>query len=73
MKKNSKKVLMMGILVAVMIVVVTGVSLAFFNYTRTGTANTLSVGRIYFNSTQDGKIELTNVFPAYKNKLNRTN
>ena len=73
MKKNSKKVLMMGILVAVMIIVVTGVSLAFFNYTRTGTVNTLSVGRISFNHTQDGKIELSNIFPTSSANLNSNN
>ena len=73
MKKNSKKVLLMGILVVVMIIVVTGVSLAFFNYTRTGSANTLSVGRISFNHTQDGKIELSNVFPTSSTNLNSTN
>ena len=36
---------------------------AFFNYTRTGTVNTIRVGRISFNSSQDGSINLSNVFP----------
>ncbi len=40
-----------------------GVSLAFFNYTRTGGANAIRVGRIAFNTTQEGNISLTNIFP----------
>ena len=36
---------------------------AFFNYTRTGVSNTIKVGRISFNSSQNGNINLTNVFP----------
>ena len=30
-----------------------GVTVAFFNYTRTGLSNTFSTGRIYFNSNQN--------------------
>ena len=44
------------------------VTYAFFNYTRTGTANTIRTGRIAFNTTQssgqNGSINLTNVFPV---------
>ncbi len=36
---------------------------AFFNYTRTGSSNTIKVGRIAFNSEQGSAINLTNVFP----------
>ena len=36
---------------------------AFFNYTRTGGGNTIKVGRIAFNSNQNGAINLTNIFP----------
>jgi len=43
------------------------VTYAFFNYTRTGTANTIRVGRIAFNTSQasgqDGAINLSNAFP----------
>ena len=43
--------------------IVVGVSYAFFNYTRTGTSNTISVGRISFVHNQTNTISLTNVFP----------
>ncbi len=39
---------------------------AFFNYTRTGSTNTIKVGRIAFNSEQGNAINLTNVFPIDK-------
>ncbi len=39
------------------------VTYAFFNYTRTGSANIIRTGRIAFNSTQGQAINLTNVFP----------
>ena len=43
------------------------VTYAFFNYTRTGEANTIRVGRIAFNTSQasgqDGAINLSNAFP----------
>ena len=71
MKNN--KILLSVIGIVLLIVGVFGISFAFFNYTRTSSANTLSVGRISFNHTQDGKIELTNVFPANKNNLNNSN
>ena len=64
MEKNKKKQLIVSIIAIVLLIVATvGVTYAFFNYTRTGMANTISVGRIAFNSSQDGKINLTNVFP----------
>ena len=40
------------------------VTYAFFNYTRTGSANTIRTGRIAFNSQQGNSINLTNVFPV---------
>ena len=67
MKDNKKKLTVSTILVIALIVMVTGVTFAFFNYTRTGAPNVVQVGRIYFNSTQssgnDNAITLTNVFP----------
>ena len=36
---------------------------AFFNYTRTGSSNTIKVGRISFISRQTNTINLTNMFP----------
>ena len=46
-----------------LLVALGGVSFAIFNYTRTGTANVIKVGKISFNSNQTETINLTNVFP----------
>ena len=70
----KKKSLIVTLLLVVGLFSITiGVTFAFFNYTRTGTENTLSVGRINFNHTQDGKIELSNIFPTSSSNLNNTN
>ena len=60
---SSKQVLLSVIGVAILVVAVVGVSFAFFNYTRTGTANTVKTGQIFFEQSQTS-IELTNVFPV---------
>lgn len=57
-KKYSIIIAIIGLLL-----VLTGVTYSFFNYTRTGLANNFSVGNIHFNTTQDGNISLSNVFP----------
>ena len=60
--KNGK--LMFGFIVfAILLIVAVGIAYAFFNYTRTGTANTIKTGRIAFNSVQGESINLTNMFP----------
>ena len=60
---SSKQVLLSVIGVAILVVAVVGVSFAFFNYTRTGTANTVKTGQIFFEQSQSS-VELTNVFPV---------
>ena len=65
---SSKQVLLSVIGVAILVVAVVGVSFAFFNYTRTGTANTIRTGTITFNSTNSA-ISITNVFPIAKTDL----
>ena len=71
--KNNKQIMYSIIGIAILLVSVVGVSFSFFNYTRTGTVNTLRTGNISFNSTQDNTISLTNVFPTSSNSLNSTN
>ena len=61
--ESNKKILLTTIGIAVLIVVVTGVTFAFFNYTRTGSSNVIKVGRVYFNTNQSDTINLTNLFP----------
>ena len=60
---SSKQVLLSVIGVAILVVAVVGVSFAFFNYTRTGQANTVKTGQIFFEQSQSS-IKLTNVFPV---------
>ena len=61
--QNDKKVRLMILGVAILVIGLVGITYAFFNYTRTGTANTIKVGRIAFNSNQTDSVNLTNVFP----------
>ena len=60
---SSKQVLFSVIGVAILVVAVVGVSFAFFNYTRTGTPNTIKTGTISF-STSQSTISVENVFPV---------
>ena len=62
MIKNKKQ---MFIVVGVfcLVLLLGTVTYAFFNYTRTSTANTIKTGRIAFNTTQGNAINLTNMFP----------
>ena len=60
--KNQKLLTSILMIVGVLSLTI-GVTVAFFNYTRTGNSNTLAVGRINFNSTQNGTLSFTNVFP----------
>ena len=63
MSNNKKKIIIPIIIVIVIILTALGTTIAFFNYTRTGSLNNLGTGRIYFNSTQSGSLNITNVFP----------
>ncbi len=61
---NTNKQIMFSLIgIAILIVAVVGVTYAFFNYTRTGAANTVSVGRISFVTRQTKTISLNNLFP----------
>ena len=60
--ESNKKIILTTIGIAILVVLVSGVTFAFFNYTRVGIANNIRVGRIYFNSGQSDTINLTNVF-----------
>ena len=60
---SSKQILLSVIGVAILVVAVVGVSFAFFNYTRTGEANTVKTGTIVFETSYTG-INVTNLFPV---------
>ncbi len=57
----------------ILVMLLTTVTYAFFNYTRTGVANNIRTGRIYFNSTQNGTLNLTNLFPVASNEVGNSN
>ena len=59
--ERRKKLYLLGPLM--LLVALGGVSFAIFNYTRTGTANVIRVGKISFNANQTENINLVNVFP----------
>ena len=66
---NGKKYNVLIILgLFVLIVMIGGLTYAFFNYTKTGDANVLKVGEIRFNSDYTA-INLTNVFPISKTNI----
>ena len=60
---KSKKQMFLVIALFTLVLIVGGVTYSFFNYTRTGSANTLKVGRISFITRQNETINLTNLFP----------
>ena len=70
--KRNNQILLSVIGIAILIVAVVGVTYAFFNYTRTGSANNIATGRIYFNTTQNGTLNLTNVFPIKSTELDES-
>ncbi len=57
---KSKKQMLLVITIFTLILTVGSITYAFFNYTRTGVANTLKVGRINFITRQTETINLTN-------------
>ena len=63
-KIKQKQMILMFIGIAILLVSITGITFAFFNYTRTGGANIIKTGNIEFNMTQGKTINLQNVFPV---------
>lgn len=68
-KKDRKQNILIVLGIFVLIGMIGGFTYAFFNYTRTGGANTIQVGRISFVSEQTNAntINLTNAFPISRN------
>ena len=60
-KSKKQSLIVIGAFALVMLLGT--VTYAFFNYTRTGASNVIKTARISFTSSQDGNINLTNVFP----------
>ena len=62
-QKKNKQVMFTIIGIAVLVIGLVGVTYAFFNYTRTGSANTIKTGEIYFNAEQGNTVTLSDLFP----------
>ena len=63
-QKNKDKVILFSVVgIAMLVIAVVGVTFAFFNYTRTGAANTVGTGRITFLAEQGDTVTLSDLFP----------
>ena len=62
-RRKDKQIKLMIIGIAVLVIGLVGVTYAFFNYTRTGAANNITTGKIYFNAEQGDEVTLSNLFP----------
>ena len=60
---KTKKQMFIVIGVFTLVMMLGTVTYAFFNYTRTGVANNIQVGRIFFESKNEETINLNNLFP----------
>ena len=60
---KSKKQMFIVIGAFLLTIILGTVTYAFFNYTRTGTANTIKTGRIAFNAEQGDTVTLDGLFP----------
>ena len=63
MENKNSKIMFSVLAIAIILIILVGITYAFFNYTRTGSGNIIKTGRIYFNSEQGTSINLTNMFP----------
>ena len=68
--KNNKKIILGVIGLLIMVGATFGATYAFFNYTRTGTNNTIETGTILFNYEEGTPLQLSNQFPISESKLN---
>ncbi len=60
---KSKKQMFLVIIIFTLVMMLGTISYAFFNYTRTGSENTVRVGRLSFATNQTRTINLTDTFP----------
>ena len=67
--KNKKKIILGVIGLLIMVGATFGITYAFFNYTRTGTNNTIETGTILFNYEEGTPLQLSNQFPISEEDL----
>ena len=61
MTKKNKMLIVLGILT--LVITISGVTYAFFQYVKTGAVNTIKAGKIRFSFTEGNTIDLENLFP----------
>ncbi len=71
MDEKHKRLSIIGF--AILLVTLLGGTYAFFNYTKTGTANNIRTGRIYFNTNHGTSLNLTNIFPMTSTEAGNAN
>jgi hypothetical protein len=71
MDKKHIKLTIAGFIV--LLIGLVGVSFAFFNYTKTGTANNVRTGRIYFNTSEGTALNITSMFPMTSTEAGNAN
>ena len=60
---NKKRIIIYGISLLTFFAIILGTTFAFFNYTRTGGANSLATGQVKFDTTGTLLIDVSNDFP----------
>ncbi len=71
--KNNKKIFVIVCSIA-LIILLTGITYSYFNYTRTGRSNSIITGDIYLTLNEgEDEITLTNVFPETKEEARSRN
>lgn len=64
-KNNSKQILLSVLGIVILVIVVLGISFAFFSYTKTGSSNNVvQTGEVSLAFTESATISLTNQFPT---------
>ena len=67
---NYKKMSLIIVGSIMLVIGIVGVTYAFFNYTRTGSNNSVTTGLIEFDFTDDTLMDITNDFPEYPDMTN---
>ena len=69
-QSKNKKLSLLIVGIAILVIGLVGVTYAFFNYTRTGQKNVIKTGRIAFETSQNGAFNLSNMFPIEATQAN---
>ena len=71
MKKYQKYTLILCVIG--LLLMLTGITYSFFNYTKTGAVNNVRTGNLYFSSTEGNALSLTNMFPMTSTEASNAN